>query len=88
MTNLSAPDLSALGRLVATTGALTACRDARTDPRTFLERHARDAFDSSSIAERVEERVKSSYLLSTGITVWVVTEPNPPVTLVLLPEEY
>ena len=35
-----------------------------------------------------EERVLSSYILSNGITVWIITEADRSSTTILLPSEY
>ena len=84
-------DLLTLGRLVATSGALAACRKTRTDPRTLLERHARGdrgELGCLSADEEVGVRVASSYPLPPEKTVWVMTEADRLVTLLLLPEEF
>jgi hypothetical protein len=88
--------LFSLGQVVATPGAVEALTAAHVEPLTLLARHA-----SGDWGELVEEdkqanehavqnelRILSSYRLSTGEKIWVITEWNRSVTTLLLPMEY
>jgi hypothetical protein len=84
-----------LGRVVATPGALDLLMDAREDAFDYLARHATGdwgelcAFDrrQNEIALREGLRVLSSYNVAAG-TIWIITEADRSVTIILLPEEY
>ena len=85
-----------LGQVVATPGALAALEEAGQSPIEFLQRHQTGDW-SEMVREDQEEnqraveqgfRVFSSYKLSTGKKLWVITEWNRSVTTLLLPEEY
>ena len=86
-----------LGQVYATINALAACERSGIDPQTLLNRHAggdRGEQGGNHTQWNKGERAKSSYLLPeeyplpTNTTVWVVTEPDCSVTLLLLPEEF
>ena len=88
--------LFSLGQVVATPGALEALEEAGQSPMEFLQRHQTGDW-SEMVAEDQEEnrraveqgnRVFSSYQLSTGQKLWVITEWNRSVTTLLLPLEY
>ena len=85
-----------LGQVVATPGALQALEDASQTPFEFLRRHVTGDW-SEMVEEDQEEnqnavergnRVFSSYKLSTGQKLWVITEWDRSVTTLLLPNEY
>jgi hypothetical protein len=84
-----------LGRVVATPGALKLLSEIGEDPFDYLARHATGdwgdlcAFDrrQNQIALREGLRVLSSYEIPTG-RVWIITEADRSVTIILLPEEY
>jgi hypothetical protein len=86
----------ALGRLVATPGALRALARAGEDPLSYVSRHVSgdwgDLCDDDkkendySIAN--ELRILSAYTLSTGVKIWIITEADRSSTCVLLPSEY
>jgi hypothetical protein len=85
-----------LGQVVATPGALAALEEAGQSPIEFLQRHQTGDW-SEMVKEDQEEnqraieqgfRVFSSYKLSTGQKLWVITEWNRSVTTLLLPLEY
>ena len=87
--------LFALGRIVATPGAIEACKDAGL-PAQLITRHV-TGDPGDLCAEDIEankqalidgSRVFSSYRLPTGVKVWVITEADRSVTTLLLPEEY
>lgn len=86
----------ALGDLVATPGALQALNQAGQSPRDFLRRHLLcdwgDLSDEDKAANdnalEYGERILSSYVLSTGSKIWIITEADRSSTCILLPEEY
>jgi hypothetical protein len=91
----------ALGRVVATPGALEALAKAGQSPHEFLRRHIRgdwgdlDAEDNAlnNAALTDGSRILSAYLLKTGEKLWVITEAagddgQRPSTCLLLPDEY
>ena len=85
----------ALGRILATPGALEALREAGKDPFGYLSRHASgdwgdlDAHDrrENELALRHGRRLLSSYPVGEG-RVWVITEADRSATTLLLPSEY
>ena len=88
--------LFAIGRIVATPGALAALEESNESPKRFLLRHqsgdwgtvcAEDAAENA-LSVREGFRIFSSYRLSTGVTLWVITEADRSLTTLLLPEEY
>jgi hypothetical protein len=89
-------DLLELGEVVATPGALEALAVAQVEPRALLARHRSGDWgeippeDARENRRSLEHgwRVISSYPLSTGARVWVLTEANRSATTLLLPEEY
>lgn len=86
----------ALGRVVATPGAMELIESKALDSWALLKRHARgdwgdvDEGDSAlnDAALRTGERVLSAYEVSEGVRVWVITEADRSATTFLLPEEY
>jgi hypothetical protein len=89
------------GRVVATPGAVDALAGAGQSVWSLVARHIAgdwggvDAEDAQANAAAVRDgsRVLSSYRLTTGVTLWVVTEAKDDrghraSTCVLLPEEY
>ena len=85
-----------LGRIVATPGALRELKDAGDKAATFLARHVKgDWGDVSSSDARLNdqavkkgERILSSYVLSNGSKLWIITEWDRSATTLLLPSEY
>jgi hypothetical protein len=85
-----------LGEVVATPGALKALAVAQVEPRALLARHRGGDWgeippeDARENRRSLEHgwRVISSYPLSTGARVWVLTEADRSATTLLLPEEY
>jgi hypothetical protein len=85
-----------LGRILATPGALAAIEASGDDPLAFLIKHVcLDPGDLS--AEDIREnqlslkqgfRILSSYRLSNGTRIWLITEADRSVTTLLLPSEY
>ncbi len=86
----------ALGKLVATPGALAKFEEAGQHPRDFLARHVSGDWgdlaeedrraNDSAIAEGT--RLLSAYSLDTGTKIWIITEADRSSTCILLPEEY
>lgn len=86
----------ALGQVVATPGALEALEATKQTPIEFIQRHVvlepgeLDEEDQQTNLDAVAngERVLSSYLLSDGTKIWVITEADRSSTCLLLPDEY
>lgn len=89
------PDF-ALGRVVATPGALDAVETAGDNLSVFLSRHANGDWGLVSVEDaamndealRHGERVLSAYNTSLGTKLWIITEADRSATTVLLPSEY
>lgn len=85
-----------LGRVVATPGALRAMEEAGITPASLLTRHINGDWGDLDEHDRKENelslregfRILSSYPLSTGTTVWCITEADRSSTCLLLPSEY
>ena len=86
----------ALGRLVATPGALDALQQAGQSGYELLRRHAsgdwgevgaEDARENE-LSVREGFRILSSYQVAAGVTVWIITEADRSATTLLLPSEY
>lgn len=85
-----------LGVVVATPGALELLGDFEVSPSELLERHASgDWGDVPSEDARENEyslkqgfRLLSSYPLTGGERVWIITEADRSSTCILLPSEY
>jgi hypothetical protein len=92
----SRPALFPLGRFVATPGALTALYEAKTLPAHLLDRHAAGDWGDVDGEDAAENRLSiahgfrilSSYELTTGETIWIITEADRSATTLLLPREY
>ena len=86
----------ALGKVVATPGALTELERAGECYLGYLARHAgRDYGDISpedweenEFSVLRELRVLSAYTLQNGAKIWIITEADRSGTTILLPEEY
>ncbi|MGH9823034.1 MAG: hypothetical protein ACREDR_07285 [Blastocatellia bacterium] len=86
----------ALGRLVATPGALEALTRAGQTPIEFIVRHQRgdwgecDPEDAKENDLSVREgfRILSVYRTAKGEKLWVITEADRSATTLLLPSEY
>ena len=97
-TNASRAVRLPLGRLVATPGAIRALARAGEDPLPFLERHRRGDRGEVQQADRAAndagrngnggQRILSTYRLSDGTPIWIITESDRRATTMLLPEEY
>lgn len=85
-----------LGRLLMTRGAIVAFEDVPEGPEAYIVRHARGDWgdvcetDVKLNDEALErgERVLSSYELSDGTEIWIITEWDRSATTLLLPREY
>ncbi len=90
-----------LGQTLATPGALKACREAGQDPSDLFRRHSLgdwgELCDDDKLANDadVEDggQLLSVYELSTGETVWVISDPvasgqDRQTTTLLLPDDY
>ena len=85
-----------LGQIVATPGALAAFEESGEQPGKFLRRHACSDWGDLNEEDRKENefslvtgfRLLSSYTLSSGTRIWVITEADRSSTTLLLPEEY
>lgn len=85
-----------LGRVVATPGAAEALEAADETAEQLLARHQSGnwgevppedaAANESSIKQGL--RIISAYTLSTGVTVWLITEADRSASTFLLPDEY
>lgn len=86
----------ALGRILATPGALDACQEAGADPLSYLTRHvAGDWGDlgpedkaANDAALTTGARIFSAYTLPTTERLWIITEADRSATTLLLPIEY
>jgi hypothetical protein len=84
------------GSVVATPGALEALRASGDDPLAYLVRHIAGDWGELDEHDRRENelslehgwRILSTYRLSNGGRIWIITEADRSVTTVLLPEEY
>jgi hypothetical protein len=89
-------NLFAVGKVVATPGALETRRRSGQSPFEFLARHAAldrgelDAEDHATNRRAVRDgcRIFSSYKTCQGDKLWVITEGDRSSTCILLPEEY
>jgi hypothetical protein len=85
-----------LGQIVATPNALRALEDANQLPEEFLTRHqagdwgevSSEDWQENELSVREGFRVLSSYTLSTGKKIWIITEADRSATTLLLPEDY
>jgi hypothetical protein len=85
-----------LGQIVTTPGALAALEKAGHLPAEFLSRHARgdwgdlceDDRQQNELSLREGCRLFSSYVLSNGQKLWIITEHDRSVTTLLTPLEY
>lgn len=86
----------ALGRVVATPGALQALEKAEQLPAAFLDRHVNGDWGEVPEADKQENawsvaqgfRILSAYTTSAGDRIWILTEADRSATTILLPDEY
>lgn len=84
------------GQIVATRGAVEAFVASGDSPYAYLLRHVAGDWGEIDPEDAIENdlslkrgfRLLSSYRLSSGVTVWCITEADRSVTTFLLPEEY
>ena len=85
-----------LGRCVATPGAIRTLEEAGVSPASLLIWHASGDWGELDEHDRKENeislksgfRILSSYSLSNGAKIWVITEADRSSTCLLLPSEY
>jgi len=85
-----------LGQIVATPNALRALEESNQVPEEFLARHPAgdwgevpaEDWEENELSVREGFRVLSSYTLSTGKKIWIITEADRSATTLLLPEDY
>jgi hypothetical protein len=85
-----------LGQIAATPGALDALLMAGQTPAVFLRRHVTGDWGELDEEDRRENelsvahgfRLLSSYTLSNGDKIWIITEADRSSTTLLLPSEY
>jgi hypothetical protein len=86
----------ALGRVVATPGALRALEKAEQALDVFLDRHVNGDWGEVPDADKQENefsveqgfRILSAYTTSAGDRIWILTEADRSATTILLPQEY
>jgi len=84
------------GRVLMTPGAIEALQENCPSPWCFLIRHMTgDWGDLDAEVKRLNDeavkngsRILSSYTVSNGAKVWVITEADRSSTTILLPDEY
>jgi hypothetical protein len=87
--------LFALGKTVATPGALEAMQRLKVSPFALLSRHQRGDWGNLDKEDKqanidaltLDDRIFSVYQLETA-KFWVITEADRSATTILLPEEY
>jgi hypothetical protein len=85
-----------LGNIYTTPGAQDAFADAGEAPLRYLIRHGRCDWGEVCAADAAENdlslregfRILSAYRLTTGVSIWIITEADRSATTILLPEEY
>jgi hypothetical protein len=86
----------ALGKVVATPGAVAALEANRQSPTIFLRRHIRGEWGELDREDAMENeysvvhgfRLLSAYNLKDGTRILIITEADRSVTTILLPEDY
>jgi hypothetical protein len=85
-----------LGQVVATPGALRTLEEAGVSPASLLARHVNGDWGDLDEHDRKENefslkhgfRILSSYTLTSGEKIWIITEADRSSTCILLPSEY
>lgn len=85
-----------LGQVVATPGALQTLAEAGQEPAELLDRHVsgfwgevcEEDWQANEEALRHGWRLLSSYKLTGGERVWIITEADRSATTILRPDEY
>ncbi len=96
MNSLPTIPLFPAGQFVATRGALALLEQANKSPLDFLSRHLRGDWGDLCQEDETENelslkqgfRLLSSYRVSGGPTLWIITEADRSATTLLLPDEY
>lgn len=86
----------ALGQIVATQGVVHAFSQTGEQPLSFIHRHVVGDWGDLDQEDRMENehsvaeglRILSSYRLSDGTKIYIITEADCSSTCILLPEEY
>lgn len=86
----------ALGRVVATPGALAELEELGVSPATLLSRHQSGDWGDVCDEDRAENelalgrqlRIFSVYQITDEITIWIITEADRSATTILLPADY
>ncbi len=86
----------ALGKLVATPGALAALTEAGQSPQVFIARHIGGDWGDCGIEDQLAndqallhgERLLSVYRTAKNVKLWIITEADRSSTCILLPEDY
>ena len=85
-----------LGQVVTTPGAINAFSKTGEEPFSFVYRHVAGDWGDLDQEDRMENersvrqgfRILSSYRLSDGTKIYIITEADRSSTCILLPEEY
>lgn len=85
-----------LGQVVATPRALAALEKAGESYEPYLDGHVHGNWGHLSEEDRnlnfeaiqYRDRIMSSFVLSTGVRIWIITDDGWEVTTLLLPSEY
>ena len=88
--------LFTLGRVVATPGALACLERCGVNGATLLQRHQTGDWGDISAEDCQQNklaithgcRILSSYTMSSGERIWIITEADRSSTTLLRPEEY
>lgn len=88
--------LFAIGRLVATPGAIGMLHQRKLSPFHFVSRHLRGDWGDLDGEDKRENqsalangtRIFSSYQIDEKTKLWIITEADRSATTLLLPEEY
>ena len=86
----------ALGKVVATPGALDALQEAGQGALEFIRRQVTGDWGELSEEDKQENelsvrdgcRLLSSYTLKSGVKIWLISEAERSMTTILLPDEY
>jgi hypothetical protein len=86
----------ALGKVVATPGALDALQEAGQGAPEFIRRHvtgdwgalSEEDKQANELSVREGFRLLSSYTLKSGVKIWLISAAERSVTTILLPDDY
>jgi hypothetical protein len=96
MNSLPTSSLFSPGQIVATPGALALLERLQMSPTEFLLRHLRGDWGDLCQEDKTENelslkhgfRLLSSYAVTDAETLWIITEADRSLTILLLPAEY